>query len=74
LKRDWAAHVEHAAKIAGPQSLAIGLDVTNARSTLKDFNARKYPEIVEALRRRQLATPGVLGENWLRVLDAAKVP
>ena len=70
---DWAAHVEHAVKVAGMQSVGIGLDLTNGRSTLKNFDARNYPQIVEALRRRKLDTPNVLGENWLRVLDAAKV-
>jgi hypothetical protein len=46
--------------------------LTNARSTLKNFDARSYPQLVEGLRRRQLATPEILAENWLRVLDAAK--
>jgi membrane dipeptidase len=71
---DWAAHVEHAVKIAGMKSVAIGLDLTNARSTLRNFDARNYPQLVEALRRRQLATPEILAENWLRILDAARVP
>jgi hypothetical protein len=47
--------------------------LTNARSTLKDFDARSYPQLVDALRRKRLATPEVLGENWLRLLDAARV-
>jgi hypothetical protein len=29
---------------------------------------------VEALRRHNLATPEILGENWLRMFDSAKVP
>jgi membrane dipeptidase len=71
---DWVAHVEHAARVAGPQSVAIGLDLTHARTTLKNFDASGYPRLVEALRKRGLATPEILGENWLRLLDAAKVP
>src|SRR5262249_40556883 len=71
---DWVAHVEHAAKLAGMKSVGIGLDLTNARSTLKDVDGRSYPQLVEGLRKRQLATKEVLAENWLRVLDAAKVP
>ncbi len=70
---EWAAHVEHAVQVAGMKSVGIGLDVTNARSTLKNFDARSYPQLVASLRRKQLATPEVLGENWMRVLDAAKV-
>ena len=65
-------HVAHAVAIGGPESVAIGLDLTNARSTLKNFDASHYPELVDALRKRNLAMPEILGENWLRVLDAAK--
>ncbi len=64
----------HAAAIGGPKSVAIGLDLTHARSTLKNFDASHYPDLVEALRQRNLATPEILGENWLRVFDSAKVP
>jgi membrane dipeptidase len=71
---DWVDHVAHAVAIGGPKSVAIGLDLTNARSTLKNFDASHYPELVEALRKRNLATPEILGENWLRVFDAAKAP
>lgn len=70
---DWAAHVEHAVTVAGPAHVAIGLDLTYGRSTLKDFDARNYPQLVDALRKRKSPTE-VLGQNWLRVLDAAKVP
>jgi membrane dipeptidase len=70
---DWVAHVAHAVAIGGPKSAAIGLDLTNARSTLKNFDAGHYPDLVEALRKHSLATAEILGENWLRVFDAAKV-
>ncbi len=70
---DWVNHVAHAVAIGGPQSVAIGLDLTHARSTLKNFDAGHYPDLVEALRKRNLATPEILGENWLRVFDSAKV-
>jgi len=70
---EWVDHVERAVQLAGMKSVGIGLDITNARSTLKNFDARSYPQLLEALRRRQLATPEILAENWLRVLDAAKV-
>ena len=70
---EWTAHVAHAVAVAGPRSVAIGLDLTHARSTLKNFDAGHYPDLVEALRKRNLATPEILGESWLRVLDSAKV-
>ena len=70
---DWAAHVEHAVTVAGSGSVGIGLDLTNGRSTLKNFDAGGYPRLVEALERRKIP-PQVLGENWLRVLSAAKAP
>ena len=68
---DWAAHVEHVVKVAGPKHAAIGLDLTHGRDTLRDFDATGYPRLVQALRRRKIPDV-VLGENWLRVLDAAK--
>ncbi|MEO8100373.1 MAG: membrane dipeptidase [Acidobacteriota bacterium] len=70
---EWVNHVAHVVAIAGPQSVAIGLDLTNARSTLKGVDAGSYPKIVDALKKRNLATPAILGENWLRALDAAKI-
>jgi membrane dipeptidase len=71
---EWVAHAEHAVKVAGVKTVGIGLDLTNARSTLKGVDARSYAQIVDGLRKRQLATKEILGENWLRVLDAAKAP
>jgi membrane dipeptidase len=70
---EWAAHVEHAVRVMGPTHVAIGLDLTNGRSTLKNFDARGYPRLAEAIRKRNLPD-AVLGENWLRIMDAAKVP
>lgn len=70
---EWAAHVEHAVQVAGPTHVAIGLDLTNGRSTLKDLDARGYPRLVQAIRKRSLPE-AALGENWLRVMDLAKLP
>jgi membrane dipeptidase len=69
----WAEHIAHAVAVAGPDHVAIGLDLTHGRSNLKNFNAGHYQELVEAIRKRKLPEQ-VLGENWLRVMDAAKVP
>jgi membrane dipeptidase len=70
---EWASHVEHAVRIAGSTHVALGLDLTNGRSTLKNFDARGYPRLAEAIRKRNLPDT-VLGENWLRIMDAAKAP
>jgi membrane dipeptidase len=70
---EYIDHIAHAVQMAGPQSVAIGLDLTNARSTLLDgqgkaFDAGRYPDLFAALKRRKLATPGILGENWLAAI------
>jgi membrane dipeptidase len=69
---EWAEHVAHAVAVAGADHVGIGLDLTQGRSTLKNFDARHYPDLVEAIRKRKLPEQ-VLGENWLRMMDAAKV-
>ena len=70
---EWAAHVEHAVQVAGPANVAIGLDLSNGRSTLKSFDAQEYQRLIGSIRKRNLPD-AVLGENWLRVMDAAKAP
>ena len=70
---EWATHVEHAVRVMGPGHVGIGLDLTNGRSTLKNLDARGYPRLAEAIRKRNLPA-AVLGENWLRMMDTAKVP
>jgi membrane dipeptidase len=69
---EWAGHVAHAVSIAGPTRVAIGLDLFHGRSHLKDFDARGYPRLVDALRKRNIPSD-VFGENWLRMLDTARV-
>jgi membrane dipeptidase len=69
---EWAAQVEHAVRVAGPTHVGIGLDLTTGRSTLRDFDALGYPRLVQAIRSKGLPE-GVLGQNWLRVMDAAKM-
>jgi membrane dipeptidase len=69
---EWAEHVQHAIEMAGPANVGIGLDA-GPTSLVKGFNNGSYRLLVEALRKRN-APAGVLGENWLRVMDAAKVP
>lgn len=68
---EWADHVQHAIAIAGPASVGIGLDA-GPTSLVKGFNNDSYRLLVEALRKRNVPM-GVLGDNWLRVMDAARV-
>jgi membrane dipeptidase len=69
---EFAQHVAHAVSVAGPTHVAIGMDLFQGRSHLKDFDARAYPKLVDALRKRNIPSD-VLGENWLRMFDAATV-
>ena len=69
----WADHVAHAIEVAGPSHVGIGLDLTQGRSNFKDFDARGYRRLAEVLKKRNIS-PEVLGENWLRILDSARVP
>lgn len=70
---EWADHVTHAIDVAGPAHVGIGLDLTQGRSMLRDFDARNYRQLAEVLERRHVPTQ-VLGENWLRIMDSARVP
>jgi len=69
---EWADHVQHAVTLMGADHVAIGLDLWHGRSHLKDWDASGYHLLAEALQRHNIPK-SVLGENWLRVLDTAKV-
>lgn len=69
---DWADHVERAVKLIGADHVAIGLDLFQGRSHLKDWDATGYHLMADALQKRNIPK-SVLGENWMRVLDTAKV-
>lgn len=71
---EWAQSVKHVIDTVGADHVGIGLDMTAGRSnTPKDPSG--YPQIVAAL--NKITTPEnvrkICGENWLRVLDKAKV-
>ncbi len=68
---EWADHVAHAIAVAGADHVAIGLDLSQGKGLLKDFDARSYPRLADALRDRRIPSQ-VLGQNWLRILDLAK--
>ena len=69
---EWADHVERAVALMGADHVAIGLDLFQGRSHLKDWDASGYHLLAEALRKRHIPN-SVLGENWMHVLDTAKV-
>ena len=60
----------------GPDHIGLGLDLMAGGNWLRDFDATSYPRLTAALQARGLAPEilyKILGENWLRILDAARV-
>jgi membrane dipeptidase len=75
-EEDWATHVDYAVNLVGEDYIGIGTDMMSGGSNILDFDATSYPRLTEALADRGYAHESIykiLGENWLRVLDAAKV-
>lgn len=73
---DWANHVEYAVKLVGEDYVGIGLDM-QAGDGMRDFDATSYPRLTEALVAKGYSRTSVrkiLGGNWLRLFDGAKVP
>ena len=76
-EEDWAAHVEYGVNLVGEDYIGIGMDMMSGGSNIRDFDATSYPRLTEALVGRGYGPSRVrkiLGENWLRVLEGAKVP
>ena len=73
---DWVEHAAYAMKLGGEDHVAIGLDLM-AQPTMRDFDASQYWRFTEAMLAKGMSPTTikkVLGENWLRMLDQAKVP
>lgn len=73
---DWANHVDYAIKLVGDDHVGIGLDMLSGGANLRAFDATAYPRLTESLVARGYNPERVrkiLGENWLRLLDSAKV-
>jgi membrane dipeptidase len=73
---DYVATVDYLINLTGDDHVAIGLDLMHGTYWLKDFDATCYPQITEALVDKGYSAKTIkkiLGENWLRVFDAAKV-
>jgi membrane dipeptidase len=74
---DWVNHVEYGLDLVGEDYIGIGLDLWAGKVYMRDFDATSYPRLTGALVDRGYAPERIrkiLGENWLRVLDAAKSP
>ena len=72
----WAEQVEWVVRRVGPDHIGLGLDLMAGGNWLRDFDATSYPRLTAALQARGLAPEilyKILGENWLRILDAARV-
>lgn len=73
---DWARQIDYIVKRVGPDHAGIGLDQMSGGHWMRDFDATSYPRLTAALRARgypDAVVMKILGENWLRVFDAAKV-
>lgn len=72
----WADHVVYAAKLVGARHVAIGTDMDGYTWPPKGFrDASDYARIPEVLKKRGFSEDElnmVLGENFLRVLQAAE--
>jgi membrane dipeptidase len=77
---DWAENAAYVVSVAGEDYVGMGTDMMDGRiasrhgaPNLRDFDATGYPRLTEAMVNKGLA-PGtirkILGENWLRLLDA----
>ena len=74
---DWVEQLEHVLSLVGDDHVGIGLDLMSGGGGLQDFDATSYSRFTEGMLKKGLepsTVRKVLGENWLRVLDAAKVP
>ena len=73
---DWATVVDYAAKVTGIDHVGIGLDMNAGGGTMRDFDATGYPRLRKALARKGRSSQDIdkiMGQNWLNLLDAAKL-
>src|SRR2546425_1146937 len=69
--------VEYLVNLVGADHVGLGVDLMAGGNWLRDFDATSYPRLTETMNARGLSPEvirKVLGENWLRLLDEAKVP
>ena len=74
-KASWekiVEHIDHAAKVAGPDHVGLGSDFDGASMPVGMEDCTQLPKITEALLRRGYTEPqikGILGENLLRLME-----
>jgi membrane dipeptidase len=74
--QDWADQADYVVRLVGDDHIGIGLDMMSGGHWLRDFDATSYPRLTEALVAKgfgERTILKILGENWLRVLDAAQL-
>ena len=75
---EWAEQAVFVTNLVGDDHIGIGLDMMSGTSGgLADFDATSYGRLTDAMLAKDLSERTVrkiLGGNWLRLLDAAKVP
>ena len=71
---EWAEQVDYVIKTVGADHVALGLDLVAGRSAVPPAPSG-YPDLLAQLRRitSEDNVRKIAGENWLRVLAAAKV-
>jgi len=73
---EWAEQIQYVVKRVGADHIGLGLGLMAGGNWLRDFDATRYPRLTEAMLARGMAPDvvrKVLGENWLRLLDEARV-
>jgi membrane dipeptidase len=73
---DWLDNADYAVKLVGEDHVGIGLDMMTGGSQIRGFDATGYPRFTEAMVARgysETRIRKILGENWLRLFDSAKV-
>jgi membrane dipeptidase len=70
----FVGHVRHLADVIGPEHLCIGTDMNGVPGLMAGYRGEMdFPVLTSALSRAGLAdvdVRGILGGNFLRVLDA----
>ncbi len=73
---DWADQVDYVVELTGDSHIGVGLDLMSGPN-MGDFDATGYGRLTEALVNKgysEQRVKKIMGENWLRLFDAAKVP
>ena len=73
---EWVDQIDYVVNLVGDDHVAMGFDMSRGGGYLKDFDATKYSLITVALVKKGYSEQRIrkiLGGNWLRLLDQAKV-